>query len=349
MVTFMPTFLGFTILWFIVGVSCIAVFTVGFVWSLELAAQDSKIVVTLMTGIIFSLGLLLGISFAYWVRDYRAYHQVFAGLHLITPILLILIPESPRWLVSQKKTEKLEEAICTLTKIAKSKKLQFDPISFKCGELTKHAISDDVDHFSFILTKPLLRTRAFTMFFCWITVAFVLYSISMNMKSLTGSLFLNMALTGIFGFMGKIAGFLILAKFLTRKYPFIIMFLITAVTCGLCSTLDPLDPTQRSVLSGLVVLTIMCLSCIFSIIWLYTAEMYPTAIRNFGVGSSSLMGRIGGAGCAFIAYLIEIHPGLPFMVFSGMCLIAGCLACSLPETGTLPPPSSMKEIEQRER
>lgn len=133
---------------------------------------------------------------AYLVRDYRMVYQGFAGLHIITPILLLWVPESPRWLLSQNNIDKQDKAIEILTKIANSKRLHYDPKGFKSNKSTNDTTPEKVDRFSLIFTNALLRTRALTMFFCWFTVAFVMYSLSMNIKSLTGSLFLNMGLFG---------------------------------------------------------------------------------------------------------------------------------------------------------
>ena len=52
----------------------------------------------------------------------------------------------------------------------------------------------------------------------------------------------------------------------------------------------------------------------FSLVYMYTAELYPTTIRSSGVGVCSLMARIGGFSAPFIAtslpkvrhYLIKI-------------------------------------------
>lgn len=74
----------------------------------------------------------------------------------------------------------------------------------------------------------------------------------------------------------------------------------------------------------------------------------PFASRNFGVGLSSFIARIGGSGSTAIVYLASIHSSVPFFTFSGMCLAAGSVLFFLPDTGDKPLPSTMREIEQRE-
>lgn len=77
--------------------------------------------------------------------------------------------------------------------------------------------------------------------------------------------------------------------------------------------------------------------------------LYFVSLRNFGVGLSSFMARIGGAGSTFVVYLAAVHTSVPFFVFSGMCFVAAILAFLLPETGHQPLPTSIKEIEDRDK
>ena len=44
----------------------------------------------------------------------------------------------------------------------------------------------------------------------------------------------------------------------------------------------------------------------YVIIYVFTAEMYPTVVRNVAVGSSSMIARIGGALAPYINMLVGI-------------------------------------------
>ena len=43
----------------------------------------------------------------------------------------------------------------------------------------------------------------------------------------------------------------------------------------------------------------------YNIIYVFTAEMYPTVVRNVAVGSSSMIARIGGALAPYINMLVS--------------------------------------------
>lgn len=41
----------------------------------------------------------------------------------------------------------------------------------------------------------------------------------------------------------------------------------------------------------------------FSIVYVYTAELYPTVVRNMGVGASSMASRLGSILSPYFVYL----------------------------------------------
>ncbi|TRY70110.1 hypothetical protein TCAL_01190 [Tigriopus californicus] len=347
-ITLMPNIMTFSIMWFIVGMSSISVYTVAFVWVSEIVGGSWKVIVCLVLSMSFPIARLIVTLTAYFIRDYEILFQVFSSLHLFTPMLMLFVPESPRWLLSLKRPEKRAEACHTLSEIAKSKGIPFEMDFFEDGNVNKGAAFAGEDHFSLIFTHKLLRMRAFTMLYCWFTTSFVVYSVSLNMRTLTGSLFINLILTSILDIPAKTLGFLIMRKYSIRRSAVIGTFFMGAALAGVCGLLDNSVPWQKWLLSGLLLLATMSLSTNFSILWLYTAELYPTGIRNFGVGLSSFIARIGGSGSTAIVYLASIHSSVPFLTFSGMCLAAGSVLFLLPDTGDKPLPNSMREIEQRE-
>ena len=48
----------------------------------------------------------------------------------------------------------------------------------------------------------------------------------------------------------------------------------------------------------------------FSMVYQYSAELFPTVVRNAGMGSSSCMARIGGMIAPYVADLVCILYGI---------------------------------------
>ena len=56
----------------------------------------------------------------------------------------------------------------------------------------------------------------------------------------------------------------------------------------------------------------LCITASYAIIYVLTTEIFPTVVRNVGVGSSSMVARIGGALAPYINLLVCIY----LMVFN---------------------------------
>ncbi len=48
-----------------------------------------------------------------------------------------------------------------------------------------------------------------------------------------------------------------------------------------------------------------CVSAAFAIVYVYTAEMYPTSVRSVAVGSGSFWARVGGVVAPYMAQLVR--------------------------------------------
>ena len=83
-----------------------------------------------------------------------------------------------------------------------------------------------------------------------------------------------------------------------------------------------------------------------SVCYIYSAEIFPTVIRNVGVGSSSVWARVGPMLAPFIADLAFIDPKFPLVVFGIVALVAGFLVSFLPETTHHKLPDTIEEGEE---
>nr|CAD7417895.1 unnamed protein product [Timema poppensis] len=84
----------------------------------------------------------------------------------------------------------------------------------------------------------------------------------------------------------------------------------------------------------------------FGIVYVYTAELYPTVMRSAGVGASSTMARVGAMVAPF-APLLGMHiKALPLLLFGAVALLAGLLALFFPETLGKKLPDTVDEIKK---
>jgi len=83
----------------------------------------------------------------------------------------------------------------------------------------------------------------------------------------------------------------------------------------------------------------------FDGVYLYSVELFPTAIRNIGVGTSTASARIGSICSPFIVYSNRVHRLLPFAIMGLNALLAGILCMTLPETNNQPMLETVKRDE----
>ena len=81
----------------------------------------------------------------------------------------------------------------------------------------------------------------------------------------------------------------------------------------------------------------------FAIVYVYTAELFPTPVRNSAVGLCSTFARIGGMLAPVVADLAVYAPAIPFIIMGSSCCIGGLTALLLPETAGQPLPDTVQE------
>ncbi|XP_077095524.1 solute carrier family 22 member 7b.1 isoform X2 [Siphateles boraxobius] len=84
----------------------------------------------------------------------------------------------------------------------------------------------------------------------------------------------------------------------------------------------------------------------FTCVFLYTTELYPTVLRQNGLGYSSFVGRVGVSLAPLVSLLDEVWLPLPQILFCSVAVIAGFVALLLPETHNVRLPETIEDIEK---
>ncbi|CAF3967120.1 unnamed protein product, partial [Rotaria magnacalcarata] len=88
-------------------------------------------------------------------------------------------------------------------------------------------------------------------------------------------------------------------------------------------------------------------SATYAIIYIYANELFPTNVRNTGMGICSMVARIGAIiGTYCNDSLARIWINLPVLLYGIVSLIAAVLALMFPETLNKPLPQTVAEAER---
>jgi OCT family organic cation transporter-like MFS transporter 16 len=102
--------------------------------------------------------------------------------------------------------------------------------------------------------------------------------------------------------------------------------------------------------TGWIVTTIAMLAKIamagcFAVIYNFTAELFPTVVRNSAVGLCSMSARMGGMLTPQITLLDSLDKSIPTLVFGGVAIFAAFMGLFLPETLNKEMPQSLEDGE----
>merc|ERR1719295_2246913 len=247
-------------------------------------------------------------------------------------------PESPRWLIAR---GRMDDAKAVLSAASK---MNGKPVEPEQIVLTKPSASAAAGSFLDIMRHPTLRIHLIIMYFNWFTTAFIMYGLALSWQNLTGGLFLNFLIGTILDFPAKTLAMVLVLK-CGRKYPYMIGSAITGVMF-LCTLFVPRDvyPSNWPIVVLALIGNFSTTLC-FAILYMYTGEIMPTTVRAAGVGSSSLVSKVGGTLSTTVAALADIHPAIPTVIFVSLGLTSAGLTFFLPETMGRKMPETIDDVK----
>lgn len=270
------------------------VYATAFILAVELMQPNKRVFGGTIIACNYTLGeILLGII-AMLVPNYRTLlHITYAPLLLII-CYFWLIPESVRWLFVKGKTD---EAVAVIRKAAKMNKVILSDQTMdklRCAENIKvlnHHHHEINKRYAIVevFKSRILLIRLANCCLCWITNAFVYYGLSLNSVTLAGDKYMNFILVCTAEIPGYVITVFVLNKF-GRKYS----LCAAMVLCGVACLASEYIPVEQSVLRLIMFLIGKCsITVSFTVLYVFTTEMYPTNLRNSLVCACSMIGRIG--------------------------------------------------------
>lgn len=325
----------FSLLRIVTGMGGMGCFMVPYV----MAAESSLPIYTVTMTIAASWGFVAGELVLAWeafnFRDWYSLQLMAYAPMFILLILYFVLPESTRWLIAKGRNE---EARRQIVKGARLNNVDTIPDHLLQGR-TKHKEDLDIvcpdghhrkpNFLDLFRPFPILK-RSLNMFFQWFSVTMGYYGLVFASTSLSGDPYLNFTLTVLAEFPSIVVGYLLVDKW-GRRPMLSSMQLIAGVCCIGAGLL-----IGQPHLSGLQIFLAMvgkfAASLAFGMVYLYTAEMYPTVIRNTAIGSCSTVARVGGIISLLMGGLSRFWKPFPMVIMGCVATAAGLMALSFPET-----------------
>ncbi|XP_058016062.1 solute carrier family 22 member 6-A-like [Ahaetulla prasina] len=300
-----------------------------------------------LTGLAYTLGQILLAGLAYSIRDWRWLQVAVSAPYLIFLLYSWWYAESARWLIQSGQASK---AVGVLQRVARINKKQEAGARITTEVLLSSMEKELSSCKSTYTISDLVRTPTIRrIFFClsmvWFSVSFSYYGLVMDLQNFGVSIYLIQVIFGAVDFPAKLV-VTITMSYIGRRVS-LTAFLLTAGTIIITNLFVPLE--MQTLRTSLAVIGKGCLSAAFTCVFLFTTELYPTPVRQTGLGFGSTMARVGGMVSPLTSLLEDYYSFLPPVVYGALPILAGIIACLLPETLNVPLPDTIDDVENRSK
>ncbi|VDI31068.1 MFS transporter, OCT family, solute carrier family 22 (organic cation transporter), member 4/5 [Mytilus galloprovincialis] len=323
------SYITFVILEFIIGAANHGAFMICCVLGLEMVGPSKRNWAGIVIHMFFAVGLVYLAGMGYFLRNWQH-----VGLAIAAPCVLFLcywwiIPESPRWLLSMGRHE---EAVTILKKVALTNKANIPEKLLQ--------IQDEPDphgNLWHLFSSKVLFVRTMIIFLNWAVVSLMYYGVTMNVGNMGGDFYLNFFLLALIEFPAYSICIYLVDKIGRKKLHCGCMLLGGFACASTIFTVSFGGKSLEPLTLALAIIGKLGASGAFCVIYVFSAELYPTVVRNAGMGASSCIARIGGMLAPYVAKSGELVDGkfgkaLPLVIFGAASVFAGLMCLLLPET-----------------
>uniref|UniRef100_A0A671WGP9 Major facilitator superfamily (MFS) profile domain-containing protein n=1 Tax=Sparus aurata TaxID=8175 RepID=A0A671WGP9_SPAAU len=291
--------------------------------------------------------LLLGVVFGSFVSGQlsdRDWKSLLLGLSLPCFAYIPLwwfIPESPRWLLSQGRLEEAEAIIRHAAKINKVEAPQviFEDYSIYADETNTHP-ENHPNFFDLLSTRNIRNTTIILL-----TLSTGYFGLSLNTPQLHANPYISCFISAAVEVPAYISCWLAQC-YLPRRVSVISFLLLEAVSLYSIQ----LVPQSLSYLSfALEMLGKFAVSASSTLMYAYTAELYPTVLRNTATGTCCTVSRVGSCLTPFLLKLGLYFKYLPNIILGTLAAVSAFAAFFLPESFGQPLPQTIEQMFKLKR
>lgn len=324
----------------------------GFVLLIEMVGPEKREFAGLAVQLGWAFGYVTLPGVAYLARDFRILLICCAALQLLQLPLYWMVTESPRWLLTKRN---INDSTKLLKRIGKMNKchlssseietmvVQANEHEIKHSQLmNSHAKTKRYTIFDLFRTCTMARTTLM-IYFLWFCNSLIYYGLSLNTNDWNGDPFINFLLLGLVEFPAYIGCMYLVPLFGHRR-----ALMVTLMGAGIGCLLSILTTYNTHMGIFFASMGKFCVTCSFAIIYVYSAQIYPTVIRTIGVGSSSTVARIGSILAPFIKDLSQATTlAVPMVMLGILSIVAASFVLFIHEPRGTEIPDRPEDLEKK--
>ncbi|XP_050989851.1 solute carrier family 22 member 7 [Labeo rohita] len=337
---FSSSFIMFAVLRFFSGFTITGIVIVSTVLNVEWVDIQHRRLVCITDSMAWAVGATSLALIAFCIRDWRWLTVAVTSPLLLCTILWWWVPESARWLIANGRGEK---AHYYLHKCAVMNRKEEVISRIKPEALSIIVTDEGKRNYSYLdlVRTPKMRRLALLTGTIWFCVATVTYGISLNVTGFGLNIYLTQFVYGAIEVPSKLMVYYLLEKIGRRKTE-----AGSHLLAGISLMINIFIPKDQWV--GRTVVAILGKGfavAAFSTIVLYSSELYPTVLRQNGMGYNSFLARLGVSVAPLVLLLDSFWGHFSQTILCSVALIASVVAWQLPETRDRCLPETIEDIE----
>uniref|UniRef100_A0A8C4SA82 Solute carrier family 22 member 6-A-like n=1 Tax=Erpetoichthys calabaricus TaxID=27687 RepID=A0A8C4SA82_ERPCA len=278
--------------------------------------------------------VLAGTAFA--IQDWRKL-QIALSVPIFVPFVYSWwFPESARWLALNKKPD---QAIQIIKKVSRINGRAKEGEAITAEVLLMHMqkeiqVSKKAYTVYDLFATPMMRKITVSLM-C--ATSFSYFGLIMDLQKFTLSVCLVQLIFALIEIPCKTVSSLMM-MFLGRRFTQKSVLMVPGCLVLVNTFLPNVRTTLAVIAKGLFA---SCFKCVY----MYTSELYPTIIRQTGMGFASTLARVGSMTAPLVMMLEDYFSYLPGLTYGLFPIIAGCFVFFLPETLNVPLPDTIDDVE----
>ncbi len=321
-VAFVPYYYPFLVVRFLYGIfGSAGSYITGFVLTMELVGPSKRTPCGVAFQATFATGIMLVAGWGALIKD-RQLLQIVYGLH---GLLLLahwwLMDESARWLWAEGREKEAVDIVARAVEINK-RGITVDKSYFlskaKAHHGTKEVIEVANAGMGTLFKYPNLRIKTLNVCLCWFANSITYYGLTLSAGKLKGNPFFLLFTSSVVELPSYVVTVILMER-LGRRFVTSSFMLVGGSAC-IIATFLALKSTEATTV---VMIGKLFIAGSFAVIYNYSAELFPTVVRNSAMGLGSVCARLAGSFTPLITLLDSLDPKIPAIIFGVISLISG--------------------------
>ncbi|XP_070247157.1 LOW QUALITY PROTEIN: solute carrier family 22 member 13 [Myotis yumanensis] len=333
---FVPTFELYMVLRFAVATAVSGYALTNVTLLAEWVGPSRRTQAVVLAQCSFSVGQMALAGLAYGVRNWRLFQIAGASPVLLLFFYFWALPESARWLLARGRVEEAKQAMQKAASVNR-RKLSPELLSQLAPEKTGPS-GNALDLFR----HPQLRKVTLILFAVWFVDSLGYFGLSLQVGDFGLDIYLTQLIFGAVEVPARYSSIFMMQWF-GRRWSQMGTLVLGGVMC-ISTIFVPADlPVVATVLA---IVGKFATAAGFTISYVYSAELFPTIIRQTGMGLVAIFSRIAGILTPLVMLLGDYHEALPMVIYGSLPIGAGLLCALLPETRGQAMKDTIQDLDQ---